>query len=638
MAMDDKEFLQDILWNEMFKQIQKRKKKSIRARVGDDQLQKYLGSCLIVAITKSYLNIVRKLIEEENVDPNTEDDDGFTSIMIAVQKEDVAVLEYFLSLSDKVNINARAKNGHGWTALLMACFQGSEDVVRVLISSPLLDVNLTNANDNATPLEIACGSGFEAVVSILLSHKDIQVNKASARQLTPLSTACFNGHEGIVSKLLNHRDIDVNKADSLMHTPLEIACVGGHLEVVKLLLGHRDIHINHHELIIAANGGHVAIVEYFLSLSDKVNINKQDKNGWTALMKACSEGFKEVVRVLLDNPLIDVNITSNDGSFAALHLACARDKDNNNKTIVSMLLDHENIQVNKADAAGTTPLIIACYQGHLWLLRLLLTREDIDVNAQYQNKNTALMIACSRGHAKIVRILLEQKDIDINLSNLHGATALSLSCEKNQPVIISMLLEREDLQRTVRNLEDTMNFVMKRQVDKKEISTVIEEAVNRNQPDVAIWLLKFEESWNLESSFYQALLAKAVKERHIVLVDYLNNQKLVEQVNQLDINKHTQGLFSPSNDTGEKNKENININIEDNNVKEKDNFADAKSTKKNRGFCGNSSCNVQSVHRCSRCRKVAYCSTQCQEEHWPLHQENCRPRTRRKKSVLEEVD
>ena len=188
-----------------------------------------------------------------------------------------------------------------------------------------------------------------------------------------------------------------------------------------------------------------------------------------------------------------------------------------------------------------------------------------------------------------------------------------------------------------------MNYVMKRPVDQKDIKAAIKEAAKRNLPDIAVWLLKFEESSNLELSFYQGLLAKAVKDRHVLLVDYLIDKKLAEEVNLLDINKKTRGILTPKNDNGNVELEKAKNKKEakkDSDANEKENFADSdnKSTKKNRGVCSNSSCNVQSVHRCSRCRKVAYCSTQCQEEHWPAHQENCKPQTRRKKTVMEEVD
>ena len=50
-----------------------------------------------------HLSIVKKLIEEENVDPNAEDSYGTRPVMIAAGQGDVDTLEFLLSLSDKVN-------------------------------------------------------------------------------------------------------------------------------------------------------------------------------------------------------------------------------------------------------------------------------------------------------------------------------------------------------------------------------------------------------------------------------------------------------------------------------------------------------------------------------------------------------
>ena len=36
---------------------------------------------------------------------------------------------------------------------------------------------------------------------------------------------------------------------------------------------------------------------------------------------------------------------------------------------------------------------------------------------------------------------------------------------------------------------------------------------------------------------------------------------------------------------------------------------------------------VDHAKKCSRCRKVYYCSKQCQQLHWPQHKPNCKPCT-----------
>ena len=51
------------------------------------------------------LNIMKKLIVDENVDPNAKDNNGTTAIKIAVRLRDPTTLTFFLSLSEKININ-----------------------------------------------------------------------------------------------------------------------------------------------------------------------------------------------------------------------------------------------------------------------------------------------------------------------------------------------------------------------------------------------------------------------------------------------------------------------------------------------------------------------------------------------------
>ena len=58
-----------------------------------------------------------------------------------------------------------------------------------------------------------------------------------------------------------------------------------------------------------------------------------------------------------------------------------------------------------------------------------------------------------------------------------------------------------------------------------------------------------------------------------------------------------------------------------------------------RGICDNPSCSAQSVHRCSRCLQAAFCSMQCHEENWPVHQGDCVPWRQRQQAEREaEVD
>ena len=68
-----------------------------------------------------------------------------------------------------------------------------------------------------------------------------------------------------------------------------------------------------------------------------IDLNMSDSYGQTALMMACSNGQKDVVKLLLNHPKIDLNARTNDGSTAHI-IACG----NGQKDIAELLFDHPN--------------------------------------------------------------------------------------------------------------------------------------------------------------------------------------------------------------------------------------------------------------------------------------------------------
>ena len=203
---------------------------------------RYLGRCLRLFTRSNNLDMVKKLIEEKGADPNDKDTNGNSSVMIAAFCRHVSVLEYFMSLSGRVNINAQDKESKG-TALHTACSEGFEEVVRILLDCPLLDVNKKDVG-GYTALHYACEFGHEGIVSILLGHPDIQVNKENENEIPPLILACERGNLGMVRLLLSKDDIDVNAVNECQITALMSSCGKGVIEIVRCLLDHEDIDVN----------------------------------------------------------------------------------------------------------------------------------------------------------------------------------------------------------------------------------------------------------------------------------------------------------------------------------------------------------------------------------------------------------
>lgn len=73
--------------------------------------------------------------------------------------------------------------------LILACVLGRIDAVKLILSSPAIDVDLASEDYGLTPLAAACASGNYEILKLLL-QKDPEVNKPSQNSRTPFAF-CF---------------------------------------------------------------------------------------------------------------------------------------------------------------------------------------------------------------------------------------------------------------------------------------------------------------------------------------------------------------------------------------------------------------------------------------------------------------
>ena len=109
-----------------------------------------------------------------------------------------------------------------------------------------------------------------------------------------------------------------------------------------------------------------------------LNMNIEDTCGWTAFVKTCYYGRKDIVKLLLDHHPERIQLNARDKNWeqTAFMWAC----ENENKDIVKLFLDHsdnENIDFNAKDRVGNTGLMFACKKGHKKVVKLLLDHSDI---------------------------------------------------------------------------------------------------------------------------------------------------------------------------------------------------------------------------------------------------------------------
>ena len=148
-----------------------------------------------------------------------------------------------------------------------------------------------------------------------------------------------------------------------------------------------------------------------------------------SLWEVCSLGKVDEARALLKlrfrvNKGIDVNRRNADNETVLMYVAgrCSH------ISILRLLLEQPPIEVNLADNMGSTALHVATFARNIEAVRLLLADPRVNVNSQDAHEETALMVAAgldtSETQVSVLRLLLEHPSIKVNLADDEGYTAL----------------------------------------------------------------------------------------------------------------------------------------------------------------------------------------------------------------------
>ena len=126
--------------------------------------------------------------------------------------------------------------------MCMACHNGHEGVVRLLLAHAATDVNQAMTTDGATSLFMACQKGYEGVVRLLLEKGADWTVGMRDNGWSPLFVASWAGKAAVVAELLERQAADPATATTSEHldipagsTALSVAELKGHDDVVALL-------------------------------------------------------------------------------------------------------------------------------------------------------------------------------------------------------------------------------------------------------------------------------------------------------------------------------------------------------------------------------------------------------------------
>jgi len=135
-----------------------------------------------------------------------------------------------------------------WKQLYVAVVKGDLAAVKTLLPKcEKLNLNHHHDETGQSLLHIPCSFGKPAVVKRLLEEPTIDVNSCNDRGKTALMLACVNHQPEVVKLLLQQDRIEVNQqaSDKVRLNTFKIACGEGNAECVRLLADDPRVNVHH---------------------------------------------------------------------------------------------------------------------------------------------------------------------------------------------------------------------------------------------------------------------------------------------------------------------------------------------------------------------------------------------------------
>ncbi|RSM04448.1 hypothetical protein CEP52_006784 [Fusarium oligoseptatum] len=321
--------------------------------------------------TEERRRVAEMLLASGRVDPNTKDHSGRSPIVYAIERKNNDVAKAILK-HPKTNTDYHS-------LLLTSIAWDNEDMGRMLLGTGRIDVN-------ASVLSLAARRGNERMVDILLAFPDTNVDQKNGDGRTPLAEAADEGHQEIVEKLLA-KGANPNTWDSDGMTPLCLAVVNPwRPDMVSALLRAHNI-----------------------------NPDLADHQGRTPLSWAAEKEAIEAVDLLLATGAVNPDVADLQGRTPLSWAA-----ESGNATVIDLLLQIPTVDPNTQDKWGLTPLIYAIQRGRdipedqgtsrggvVDCVKLLLEQNDLNLNKRSQEGKTPIAIARQCGEMETVAILRE---------------------------------------------------------------------------------------------------------------------------------------------------------------------------------------------------------------------------------------
>ena len=242
-----------------------------------------------------YIDIILFLLEYPRLNISKEDkikyiDETKYNANISVNK---ALDSYDIHAIEGLIQNGFDINSTENSYLQDACITQNTNRVLLLLKLPTIDVAVPNIY-GITPLSSAIYSNnLEIAIPLISKYYDIYM--PIYKNLNMLMLACKVNFTELVRYLVEEKKYDINIVNSDGDSALLFAMKKTSIDIINIFISHKQ--------------DSIIFSDCFIKTNFSANINLIDSKGKTMLIGACRWENEDIVKFLLEQPSIDVNIT-----------------------------------------------------------------------------------------------------------------------------------------------------------------------------------------------------------------------------------------------------------------------------------------------------------------------------------------
>jgi ankyrin repeat protein len=317
-------------------------------------------------------------------------------------------------------VNKHGARYLGWPLLNIAIELGEIQVANQIIAQGP-DLAATDPEGNSA-LQIAARNADAAHLRQLLT-RGAEPNAVNNKQETALYLAVDAKCLQCV-KLLIDRRADVSIGTDVGVTPLEAAIRTRQAEVARLLLAEGGDYAGIHRGLLLAMRKKLDQIASEMVERDG-SLATTDANGRSVLWHSADQGLEITTTKIVGSGKIDLDRQDKNG-YGAISQAIVK----GHFSIVRLLAD-EGASMVLRTAAGNNLLLLAVLGRRPEIIEFLLARLD-DVNARNNAGNTALMLAAASAQNGVVQKLIAA-GADLQLRNGEDMNAFQIATESGHP-------------------------------------------------------------------------------------------------------------------------------------------------------------------------------------------------------------